>query len=314
MNILHVSDITLSGAPIRIVDLFNKWTSHKARHLVWEPVTGFRKFKTDLLAKGMSRDEILGWFGWADIIHYHNRHASLEVFKVIDRKDVPFRKSIIQIHSPKDKVIAQEDVRLAKLPLAIVAQYQVREWPEANYVVPNVVDVTEPIHQRCNYVAGKVPVVSYAPSNWNARGWDDKGYELVNPLLKRLSLNDMVKYQLIVQQPHQTVLEMKRLADIGIDEIATGSYHLSSLEYLSLGIPCFANVDDQTEAVVKELTGATTIPWIKADKTTFKPILLDMLGNKQSWVELGAESRIWMEKFWNPQVLINHYTEMYEDL
>jgi hypothetical protein len=224
MNILHLSDTTLSGAPIRIVDLFNSYTEHKARHVVWEPTTGFRKFKTDLVGPDMSVDDIKDLFDWADVVHYHNRYKSLQIFEhKIARKKLPYRRQVIQIHSPRDTVLSHENILEEDLPLAIVAQYQVRQWPGAHYVVPNVVDIHHPIHTPVPRVLCASPVVSYAPSNWNAKGWDDKSYGVVAPVLKRLSLDNKIRFQLIVQQAHWDVLSMKRQADIGIDEVSTGA-------------------------------------------------------------------------------------------
>ena len=108
-------------------------------------------------------------------------------------------------------------------------------------------------------------------------------------------------------------MALKQGADIGIDEIVTGSYHMSSLEYLGLGVACFANLDEQTEKVVKDLTGATELPWIKANKITFEETLRKLVVEK-SWPELGMRSRGWMETYWNPKALVSHYNEVYSDL
>lgn len=312
MNILHVSDNTHSGSPIRIVDLFNKYTEHRAKHLVWEPITGYRKFKVDMVSSSMPQDEIMSWFRWADFICYHNKYKSQSIFKKVAFSGIPERPAIIQIHSPREKI--DSEVLDSGLPLAIVAQYHVRQWPEANHIVPNVVDIFDPAYQRAAAPpTTRLPVVSYAPSNWNAKGWDDKGYGVVAPLLKRLKLEGIIDFQPIVMQPHNKAMAEKKKADIGIDEIATGSYHLSSLEYLSLGIPCFANLDNQTEAVVKNLTGASFLPWVKADKSNFRSRLLEILPYSAR-SELGRLSRQWMEQFWNPEVLVSHYMKAYKEL
>ena len=50
MNILHLSDTTLSGSPIRLVRMLNKYTEHEARHIVWHRVFWYRTFDTDMCA------------------------------------------------------------------------------------------------------------------------------------------------------------------------------------------------------------------------------------------------------------------------
>lgn len=321
MKILHLSDTTLSGSPIRINDLINKWGKDdnvESRHIVWEPTMGYRTFKTDMVGKTMSRGELRRWiYEWADVIHYHNRWRRQSVFHYLGDGTViapPKKPSVIQIHSPRLSENFVDEVS-SGLPLAIIAQYHVREWPEASYVVPNVVDISDPEYDLGHKETAPkgLPVVSYAPSNTNAGGWDNKGYGQVVPVLKKLRLSQQIYFQLIHQLPHSKVMELKKNASIGIDEIVTGSYHLSSLEYLGLGVPCFANVDSQTCDVVKKLTGCTTLPWVKANKDSFEPVLRRMLCEK-SYTAYGKQSREWMDKYWAPAKLCAHYVEMYKNL
>jgi hypothetical protein len=123
----------------------------------------------------------------------------------------------------------------------------------------------------------------------------------------------VIDYQLICKAPFDDVMIKKKQADIGIDEVSTGSYHLSSLEYLSLGVGCFANIDPLTEKAIKDVTGAERIPWIRANKDSFERTLRNILKD-QSWPEIGAASRTWMEEYWNPQMLCSHYLKMYNSL
>ena len=316
MKILHLSDTTLSGSPIRITDLFNAHSEHQARHVVWQPTVGYRMFKTDVVGKTASADELEQLFAEADVLHFHNRWRRQEIFAkhplLLQYLSKP---SVIQIHSPRFSEDFTDEVN-SNVPLAIIAQYHPREWEGLlSYIVPNVVDIEAKEYRRESMPPRKRPVVSYAPSNTNAKGWDDKGYAVVAPVLKRMGLAGHLYYQLIVQRPHAQVMELKRSADLGIDEIVTGSYHLSSLEYLALGIACFANLDEHTTKVVCDVSGSSAeeLPWIKADAQTFKLQLDDIL-SQRTWPSLGAAARAWMEKYWSPEFLIGQYLEMYRDL
>ena len=321
MKILHLSDTTLSGSPIRISDLLNKWgkaDNVESRHIVWEPTMGYRTFKTDMVGKTMSRAELMKWvYEWPDIIHYHNRWHRQNIFRYLGDGATllpPKKLSVIQIHSPRLSEDFKEEVA-SGVPLAIIGQYHVREWPEASYIVPNVVDISEPDYDMSNKPAPNKnrPVVSFAPSNTNARGWDDKGHGVVSPVLKKMKFRNEIYFQFINQLPHSKVMELKKSADIGIDEIVTGSYHLSSLEYLGMGVPCFSNIDSQTCRVVMDLSGCKTLPWIKANKDNFEAILKRIL-REGSYEEYGRQSRKWMEDYWGPEALYAHYTEMYKNL
>jgi len=313
LRVLHLSDTTLSGSPIRIVDLINKHSEKfEARHLVWNPTTGFRTFQTDLIGTDMDASQLHHWVhAYPDIIHFHNRWQRQEVFKVVR---MPERPSVIQIHSPRFGQERFEAEANSGVPIAIIAQQHPAQWPEASYVVPNVVDITSPEYLRATPPLRTIPVVSYAPSNVVCKGMDNKGYNLVMPTLKRLKFANKIYLQLITQKPHNQVMELKRGADIGIDEIVTGGFHLSSLEYLALGVPCFANLDKATTDVVKKVTGCVgKLPWLKATPESFERELCKIIAAK-SWQELGRKSREWMSKYWSPQALLPHYESMYADL
>lgn len=312
MNVLHLSDAPLSGSPVRISQLLNKYTEHKSRHITWEPVIQGRLYDTDLVGSQMTKDEIKELLDWADVVHYHNRWRRQKIFANTGLGFPGKKKSVIQIHSPRQSEDFSDEVA-SGLPFAVVAQYQVREWPELTYIVPNVVDINAPAYKRELPPMRTRAVVSYSPSNCNGKGWNSKSYEIVAPILKKMSLAGSAYFQLITSQPHDMVMSLKRTADIGIDEISTGSYHLSSLEYLALAVPCFANIDQSTAKVIKDLTGATTMPWLLANKENFKSTLEKILKDK-SWQSLGTQSRDWMERFWNPQFLAKQYIDLYEDL
>lgn len=314
LKVLHLSDTQLSGSPIRISKLLNKYSEGRieSRHLVWQPTFGYRSFESDLIGSRMRREEIAELiFAWADVIHYHNRWRRQEVWKAIGRTP-PQRPSLIQVHSPRFEKERFDDEVKSGLPIAVIAQYHVREWPEASFIVPNVVDIFDEENRRPPFsLPVQRPIVSFAPSNVTCSGWNSKGYDVVAPILKRMKLKGEITFQLLHALPHAEVMNKKRLAHIGIDEIVTGSYHLSSLEYLSLGVACYANLDAATEKVVKDLTGSDRLPWLKASEANFESRFRQLVKDK-SWFEAASYSRLWMEKFWSPLILLGHYERMYE--
>lgn len=314
-KVLHLSDTQLSGSPVRISGLINKYSEkYESRHMTFHPKFGYREFETDLVSRDMLSAEVERLiYEWADVIHYHNRWRRQEVFRVLEREP-PDRPGVIQIHSPRDEGENFNEELKSGLPLAIVAQYHVRQWPELAFIVPNVVDIEAPENKR-RPLSGPatLPIVSFAPSNTTAAGWNDKGYDIVGPVLKRLKLAHQIQYQLIVSQTHAETMARKRLAHIGIDEVVTGSYHLSSLEYLSLGVATFANIDLRTEKVIKDLTGCERLPWLKASEVNFESRIKHAI-SARNWFEAGEYSRLWMEWHWNPGILLSHYERMYEKL
>lgn len=311
MKVLHLSDTPLSGAPIRLSQFLNKYTTGvESRHICWVDKVGYRLYDMDMLGCAMPKEELHYWVNeWADIHHFHNRYLRQEIFKSIDYKKKP---GLIQIHSPRESENFREEI-LSKLPIACVAQYHPRQWPERKYIVPNVIDILSPLYRKDPVEASDMPIISYAPSNTNGTGWNQKSYGHVAPVLKRMRLRGEIHYALINQKPFYEVMVAKREAHIGIDEITTGSYHLSTLEYLSLGVACFAGTDSLTDGYVKEVCGAETLPWIKATHGNFERILRNLIRDK-SYVERGRASREWMEKYWAPERLRENYVNIYKAL
>lgn len=309
MKVLHLSDTTLSGAPLRLSNVFNKYSEHESRHMVWMPIVFDRVFPTDLISQHMTREEIEKWFEWADVIHYHNRYKRQMIFTKTGLTP-PNKPSVIQIHSPRESENFKEELE-SGIPLAVIAQYHVRQWPELRFIVPNVVDIYDPSHMPIQKPTRLQPIVSYAPSNTSCKGWDNKSYGIVSPALKKLYMGTReINYQRITKMPFLECLKLKQNADIGIDEVSTGSYHMSSLEYLSMGVATIGYLDKECEKVVKDLTGASWLPWVQSSELAFNKDITKLVRNK-NYADVGAKSRQWMETYWNPDALCTFWADLY---
>lgn len=310
VKILHLSDTTLSGSPYRTSKLYNKYTDNEARHMVWQRNIFNRVFTCDLVGEELSQDERQEWLDWADIIHYHNRWKRQNIFKF---HKAPNKPSVIQMHSPREEEKHLEELD-SGIPIAVIAQYHVRQWPELKFIVPNVVDIYDPSHMpKAVRPARRAPVISYAPSSPNGRGWNNKSYNTVHAILKKMWYDRWIDYQRIIGKPHEVCLKMKQQADIGIDEVSTGSYHLSSLEYLSMGVACIGRLDEQTEKVIKDITGADWLPWAQCTEAQFNGKMISLVQGTP-FIEIGKRSREWMETYWAPEKLCKIYTDMYSSL
>lgn len=309
MRVLHLSETTLSGSPYRTSKLYDKYSGNKSRHIVFKRKIFNRVFPVDLVGEEMQKEEIQHYLDNADVLHFHNLWKRQSIFKVLGCT-MPKKPMVIQIHSPRASDNWSEELA-SGVPLAIIAQYHVREWPERSFVVPNCIDITEDIYTPLGYrEVRKVPLFSYAPSNANGKGWDNKSYSTVMPILKRARFAGQLDYKLIFKKPHIEAMFIKREADYGIDEVSTGSYHMSSLEYLSQGIACICNIDSLTEAAIKEVTGCDELPFIKATEGTFVRTVNTLLRERKE-IELGEAARYWMSEYWSPKQLVEQYSEMY---
>ena len=203
---------------------------------------------------------------------------------------------------------------------AVIAQYHVRAYPECEFVVPNMVPIFDPEYLGVvTKWEDTHPVVSYAPSNINGKGWDNKGYPETTGVLHELQRSHTFTKEIMVGVPYEECMAKKRWAHIGIDEFMTGSYHLSSLEYASMGCVLVGRVDELTMAAIEKVAGEEAlsgIPWLQTkDVNHFKVVMENLLRTPvQELNKMGAFNRRWMEKYWNPKTLVKIYEEAYKKL
>ena len=238
MKIIHLSNTPLSNSPANLAQIQND-AGHEAIVLLNQQSNKNKVFVGGTLWSTYSAEELEALFTEADIIHMHNFAWSQMIFACHPHLIgiAKSKKCLIQYHSPRDSHESFEDTisnPFFKGRRAVVAQYQVRQYPEAEFIVPNVLplhdDVFKPVERDWNN-----QVISFAPSNVNLRGWDDKGYSQVQPILWRIAQQHRAITEVIVNTPYEETLIRKKWATIGMEELVTGSYHLSMLEYMAMG-------------------------------------------------------------------------------
>jgi len=223
--------------------------------------------------------------------------------------------------------IAQGDISLAKsivadkLPSLVIAQYHERFFPLAR-VVPNLVPICDNAYMPCEET-NRTMKISFSPSV-DSSAWatpekgtrfDTKGAPETIKMLNRVrSKYSDLKLQIISDIPHVECLRLKRDSILVIDDLVTGSYHLSSLEALSMGIPTLCFIDRRTEDVIKQISGCNHIPWVNTKIEEAENILDVFLSNSVLRKSFGSESRSWMERYWNDAILVKYYEEAYHDL
>ena len=126
-------------------------------------------------------------------------------------------------------------------------------------------------------------------------------------------MKQKIVYEYIIKKPFLDAMAVKRRCNIGIDEFVTGSYHMSSLEFLATGCATIAQLDEKTQACIKQVTGASELPWINIKPHEFESTMNSLISSG-SHVEIGKESRKWMERYYNPAFLVDIFNEMYEKI
>ena len=328
IKVAHIARTPLSGSPIRIVSALNNSKSDvEARLIVLnEHAYGNRVFKNDL-SWSNDEDACREVIRSADILHCHH-YFDLD-------SDDPFGENFIRMCAPNAKFLRQyhthpltiarnnqslaHEIIQSDIPSVVIAQFHERYYPNS-LVVPNIVPINDEPYSPAKHRIGKR--VGFAPSSnnsaWNPivfSRWNTKGAPEILSLLGKIQRQiPNVEIDHIFNVPHEDCLQRKNRCGIFIDDLITGSYHLSSLESLAMGIPTLAYLDPRTLRTVQDITGSLDHPWVNCRLEEAFEYLSELLRNNVLRRDLGQRSRSWMETYWHEQRMIKYYTEAYESL
>jgi hypothetical protein len=322
IRVVHLAITPVAGSPWNIVSALNAHTNVEARLVVLNPKAyGLRTFPDDLIWE-RDREECLSVLYAADVIHLHQwidpgAWFGQEVGAICARKPCLRQWHSVPMHFAGNNPVAIEEVINSPIPQLVIGQYPERYYPLAR-VVPNLVPLEDPILvSQPQLEQKKKPVLAWSPSGresaWAMR-WGSKGYPETLPILKRLVRDGICELDVIENVPRDECLRRKGVADIIVDELVTGSYHLSGLEGLAQGKPVLGWLDDRSQVVIREMTGSSTLPWINVHLENAENLLRDLLVDPDLCAAIGKESRIWMERWYNDSVLVQHYVQAYYDL
>lgn len=321
MKVVHLAMTPLAGAPIRLVQALNACTDVHARLVNLNPgAYGTRTFDEDL---DFTRDraQALELLHEADLVHCHHwMDLRANPFGV----DLSHKVVLRQFHSEPGFVARHAGVDVQAivddpLPQVVIAQFHERFYPRAR-PVPNLINfdaIDRTLQDLPAQAARRTPVVSFAPTSDVAAGadrWNTKGAPETRALLGRLGAAHDFVIDAFENLPHAESLRRKAAADVVIDELVTGSYHLSGLEALALGRPTLGYLDTRMVAVLAALTGSDALPWVNVHLGAMADILPDLLKDSALCREVGQTSAAWMREHWATARMVDHYVRVYEDV
>lgn len=327
MKVAHISLTPLAGSPIRIVQALNKHTGTDARLITLNTAAyGDRIFDNDLDWK-TDMEESIEWLRIADVLHFHHYFPMARNPFKIDFDDKCFSQARVwQFHNhPKAAALGdakvQQEIMLSSRPKFVVAQHQERFYPNA-FVVPNIVPINEPLYlPAMRRTFGAYFAVGHGPldqSAWDVRPdrtrWETKGAPEIHAIFKRVSKRGGLECCYDVNVPHTLCLERRRTFSLSIDDVVTGSYHLSGLEGLSAGCATLCTADHRSLTVLREMTGAPTVPFIHCPLEHLEWWLGSITDHQDKLKDIGTMSRHWMEEYYNDADMIQHYIKGYRKL
>lgn len=329
MKILHMARSNLASAPVHLSNFLNKYSTFENKC-----ISSLKNLNAEYDIRWMWEKKVIqedmrqfeSLVDWCDVIHIHNQPPlmnSSKGWKILEKTKKPI---VMQVHSEPEKIgriykILLTHFNIAKI--AVIAQYHaVHMFTDTFDVVRNVVDIYDDDFTP-KYNENEKVHVTYSPSNsismdrlqakWKST-WAYKSTAEVEPVLQELSEEDMITYQIFKDVPFRTSMKQRKKGDMHIDDIFTGSYHLSSLEGLSQGKLVLCGLKDWMIDFLKEFIGCDQLPWVVATKENLKDQIIQYANDRDELLQRQQISRQWMEKHWSPVKIVNDYLKVYNSL
>jgi hypothetical protein len=250
IKIVHFSISPIAGAPLRLSRLLNHSSEIESRYIALkqDPIFG-----DDIVWTGTDEQKELVFS--ADIIHLHNYlHLNSSQFEGISFKSLKKngKKILRQFHSSPQLICKFSNESLEELfeyenenPTCVISQFQERFFTKS-YIVPNPVSEHKVTPEGNGFIA-------HSPSNlfpYNFDRWNTKSAVETQYLAKRFLDR---KVELMHNMSHKDVIREKSLCSFAIDDLLTGSIHLSSLESMSMGLKTFCYLDSRQVEILESL-------------------------------------------------------------
>ena len=318
MNILHLANSTLAGAPGMLSDALNDYSPHQSALLQFNDKGAARNlFQPSACYVGLGArdlDLLEHMIGWADLIHIHNIVPAF-VLAALARADLERKKTVYQIHSPSYEPPifgdVSKDMGIDFDHRLVLGHFHARQHPDFE-IVPNC------LHRRTLYLDTKQlrsgPVrILFSPSSPKKGRWGAKSTPMVDQHLKALSASPNIEVIEARDIAPETLLMHRKASDITIDEVLTGAYHLVSYEGLACGNVVVNACDDLSEMMFKSaFRTSSTPPFVKSSPEDLIPALVDLARDRVRLSQLQQES---LAFFWDVMAadkVVPIYCDIYE--
>jgi hypothetical protein len=316
MKVLHFSITPLAGMPVRLVQALRRHTGVDARLV---DLKRFGLYDHDLVLSESPQETLdLAWD--ADVIHLHNYlDYDSKAFGRIDFRALAQsgKRVVRQFHSAPSLVaevmgFTPEKLLAQDIPCLAIAQYPERLYPKA-MVVPNFVPETEEAYLP----SSKAPRwdIFYSPtkdfSAWADR-WSTKGMPEASSVIEGVGRRTRAATRIVTGLPLAQALEEKRASRIVVDDLVTGSYHLTGLEGLAQGKCVLSYLDERSLMLMRRFSGSDTHPFVNVRLEDAGEVLEYLVGEPELTRELGVQGRRWLAEYWAEERMIRHYERVYE--
>jgi len=322
LKILHIAQTNCAGALWNLHHLLEQDSSVRSRVVTASQYTSGRCYPKDVLLSETTA--VAQLIAWADVLYFHNRldkdSPQMRVFRHLLQK----KPALLQFHSGPDDLQrnfpSRDLVSRSDIKTLVIAQKQARFYPNAQRV-PNAIDIYQADLQPQITKSNARLTVLYTPTD--TRSYADhthtcsgKGYAQTVDILQKLDKAGLINAQIHTNISWDEVMRLRRHADVVIDECVTGGYHLTSLEALSQGLVTIAWLDKLTVQLLAQISGSphADLPWVNSPINQLERQLTELAADPVQVAAIKRQSRLWMEKYWSPNKVCQHYVRACREL
>lgn len=317
MNILHLTNSTLAGAPGMLSQAINHYSDHTSTvaqfndkgpaRIIFQPETLY------LDQSEWTLDWLRGAIRQSDVIHIHNL-IPLFALSVMAEEDLRDKKLIYQVHSPlyepPNVGDLSDEMGLPFNTKLVIGHFHPRQFPDYK-IVPNC------LFRRNMFTGISGPKrdkfrVLFSPSSKARMRWNAKSSPIVNQTLDALAQVPDLELASFTDLAPEMLIMHRLGADISIDEVLSGSYHLVSYEGLACGNAVVNGCDDLSVFAFQAAFRTTEIPpFVVTNERGLLRTILDLARDRASLEEIKAHSK---EFFWDvmaPERVVSIFLEIY---
>lgn len=310
-----------AGASINLCRAINKYTKHKARHMV-ETET-YLAYDTDITAKQYNPGEvwsILKIIEKADILHFNHADHNVPFKGITWSRFMSDKRIVYHSHSGWEKGKDFHDEFLkgelfhkydSYDKVIVCAPCNTFVFNESVWL-PNILQIYEkdylPLSKKD--LNGRL-IVGQSPSVRRLKSTDvlEKAvYEL-----KRSGYD--IELDVIEATSHRECLKRKKSHHIEFDNMEQGHLGMAAFEAASMGIVTMGWMKPSVQDAYFKLGEESGLPFINVDsEESLKKELLRFIENRQLLIERSNYTRFWMQRYYNEKRIVDLYVKLYEGL
>lgn len=318
MKILMITDNDPAGMGIAFTNAINRYTEHTCRLITTAEKYGFA-YEKDIHVPDIAEDdfgEVEQLLKDADIVHFHVlRDENSHLGPLVIRDYINGKKILHHHHGHPDYIInaAAFNEKYRRLNRKVIVS------------TPDLLKIAE----NATWIPNLVPIfdVQFLPRFDNSLPRDivricqspTRKYHKHTQEFKVVMNNLQQKYPFVVsliieKLPYFECLQLKRSCHVVFDHMR-GWFGISSLESLSQGKPVIAGLDNWNIKCIKGFTGSDQVPWIVArNQEELRINMENLIVDSDLRNNIGLKSRLYMEKYWNEQQVLQILLSIYESL